>query len=388
MAKNLTTLYPGKTDVDGNNPNGTFKNRTSDALKDGTPYEKGWASDIWGFVSHILGLAGISPNGAEENETNSQYYDALESLVGRRDVNFETEDLIINVQSNTTVDADAKRISLLDSNYIPKYINNLDLTFTMPTDLEAGTSEKASHWYGMWVDSDLNQRLVPDLTGSTDSTVAGFLADSTATLLTDLVHVGDIVYNLTDLTKTTVSADAVVEGQVALTDDIFTSGEDYKIVKMSPEGLGANRERIGAAYNNSGSNFDNSTYTQIQEDKNYSEAAGDFTVTGTNWTTDDAVTIPYQVNDWTGKSTWHLRANISGTYSVPTAQSAIAISGVIYKTGAEQAGSLNQSDNTVAIHRCRFPGGSNTTFFTVSATTTGFDFSFDVELDSKPTFHN
>lgn len=387
MAKKLEVLYPGKTDVDANNQFGTFKNRTSDALKDGTPYEKGWASDVWGFLSHILKKAVVIPSGAEENETNSQYYDALEGLFGRRAVKFESEDLIINVQSNTTVDVDAKRLSLLDSNFIPKFLNDLDLTFTMPTDLEAGTSEKASHWYGIWIDSDLNQRLVPDLTGSADSTVGGFLADSTATLLTDLVHAGDIVYNLTDLTQTTVSADAVAEGQVALTDDIFTSGEDYKIVKMSPDGLGANRERIGAAYNNSGSNLDNSTYTQIQEKKFYSEAAGDFTVTGpTGWATAQALLTPYQTNDWTGEGLWWLNFDINGNFT-SGAVADINISGIIFspQRAAITFSNVTGSEDTIIANTVASSGDLVARFATA---TTGAAYSGNVALTSKPTFHN
>lgn len=388
MAKDLSTLYPGKIDIDANNPNGTFRNRTSDALKDGTPYEKGWASDVWGFLSHILKKAIVSPSGAEENETNSQYYDALEGLVGRRDVNFESEDLIINVQSNTTVDADAKRLSLLDSNYIPKHINNLDLTFTMPTDLEAGTSEKVSHWYGMWIDSDLNQRLVPDLTGSADSTVAGFLADSTATLLTDLVHAGDIVYNLTDLTQTTVSVDAAAEGQVALTDDIFISGEDYKIVKMSPDGLGANRERIGAAYNNSGSNLDDSTYTQIQEKKVYSEAAGDFTVTGpAGWATVNALVTPYQVNDWTGKGSWWTNFTVNGSFTSSTSID-ITFSGITFASN-QSAYNLSALSGAGAPVNLSITGASSGILTArLSVVTTSASYTGDVPLTSKPTFHN
>lgn len=382
MAIKLEVRYPGKTVVDANNQFGTFKNRTDDILKDGTPYERGWVSDVWGFLAHILKKAVVVPNDAEENETNSQYYDALEGLIGRKAVKFESEDLIINVQSNTTVDADAKRLSLLDSNNIPKYINDLDITFTMPTNLEAGTAEKASHWYQMWVDSDLNRRLVPDLTGSTDSTVAGFLADSTATLLTDLVHAGDIVYNLTDLTQTTVSVDAIVEGQVALTDDIFTSGEDYKIVKMSPEGLGANRARIGAAYNNSGSNFDNSIYTQVQEEKTYLGDGTNFTVTGsgTGWVTEKAVAVPYQTSD----GTWRLRFNIKGNRSSSASSLTLTLSGVTFAAN-DQVCTVKQA---TLILTSAFADALTANISITSSATGDATVSGDVELESKPTFHN
>ncbi len=78
MASKLSNIYPGKVTVDANNPDGTFKNRTSDILKDGTPFEKIWSSDVWGFLSMILFKASITPDGSEENINASQLYDALE----------------------------------------------------------------------------------------------------------------------------------------------------------------------------------------------------------------------------------------------------------------------------------------------------------------------
>ena len=256
MAKNLSTLYPGKIDIDGNNPNGTFKNRTSDVLKDGTPYEKGWASDIWGFVSHILKIASVTPDGSEENETNSQYYDALEGSVGRREVTSESKELVLDLIGVTTVDVDAVRLSLLDSAFIPKFLDDLDITFVIPTDLMAGTSEKASTWYQIWVDSELVKRLVPDLTGTADGTAAGFLVDTANTFATDLVTIGDVVRNRTDGTETTVAVTPTVDGNdLNVTDDIFVSGEDYQIKILSPEGLGDNKALIGQVFNDSSSDF-------------------------------------------------------------------------------------------------------------------------------------
>ena len=387
MAKNLSNLYPGKITVDGNNPNGTFKNRTSDALKDGTPYEFGWTSDVWGFLSHILGLASVSPSGAEENETNSQYYDALDGLLGRRKVEFETSrDLVLNFDNSTQATATFSRMSLLDSSFIPKFLTNKTLTWDITTDLEAGTSEKASHIYGAWVDSDEVLILAPDLTGTTDSTSAGNLADSAATFLTDLVHAGDIVYNLTDLTQTTVSVDAAAEGTFALTDDIFVSGDDYKIVKMSPLGLGENRERLGSVNNNSGSDLDNSFYTQIQEPKDYSEAAGDFTVTGSGWTTSSADVSIRQSNDWTGLGSWKLVANINGTKGGSN-DIVLTVSGVVFKNGPSQP-------VTVYFQTSVFGNGktvSNTATMSLesdNAATTNAGCSADVVLNLKPTFHN
>jgi hypothetical protein len=378
MAKILKTLYPGKTDVDVNNPNGTFKNRTSDILKDGTPFEKGWASDIWGFLSHILKKESVTPNGAEENETN-------------------TKDLIINVTSSTTVIAKAKRLSILDSNNIPVYDDDLDLTFSMPADLEVGTSEKNTAWYGAWYDSDGNKRLVPDLTGTTTGTTAGKLIDAGATFLTDLVHQGDIVYNLTTKAKTTASADATLNGEISVTDDIFTSGDNYKIEKISPEGLGNNRVRLGSFYNNGSGDFDDSYYTQIQDEKFYSEAAGDFAVTGSNWTTSIAEANIKQVNDWTGQGTWMIDAGIIGAISAGSANTfSTSISGLLFDAADRQ--SINLTDFAAQARLASEYGygwvsaGTNIIvagFATVVLLTSNdWGFRVIVKLDKKPTFHN
>ena len=64
--------------------------------------------------------------------------------------------------------------------------------------------------------------------GTTTSTTTSKLVDSSADFVTDGVAVGDRIFNLTDNTNTTVTA---VDNLTTLsvTDDIFASGEDYKI---------------------------------------------------------------------------------------------------------------------------------------------------------------
>jgi hypothetical protein len=362
MAINLKTSYPGKITEDANNPNGTFKNRTSDALKDGTPYEKKWASDLWGFVSHILKKAGISPNGAEENETNSQYYDALESLMGRRAVDFETKDLITNFISVTQGRAAFSRASFLNSSYIPKYLDNKVLTWdiTVPGVLEPGTSEKNSTYYGAWADSDENLVLAPDLEGTTTGTTAGKLIDAGATFLTDLVHADDILYNLTTKQQTTASTDATLNGEISCIDDIFTSGDQYKVVKMSPVGVGENRERLCTFYNNSSGDFDDSYYTQIPEERTYDGDGSDYDITGPNWTTGVSFASIRQANDWTGRGSWKGEHVTNGAVTGSPITVQLTMTGVSFLTltpftsytnNGSTVGTLSSSgSNTFDVH--------------------------------------
>ena len=66
------------------------------------------------------------------------------------------------------------------------------------------------------------------LTGTSDGAAANKLIDSGATFDTNAVQVGDTVQNTTDSTSTTVTA-VDSETQLALADDIFTSGEAYTV---------------------------------------------------------------------------------------------------------------------------------------------------------------
>lgn len=77
----------------------------------------------------------------------------------------------------------------------------------------------------------------PLASGTTDSTTASKLEDSTADFITDGIEAGMIVVNVTDTTYTFVSAVDDLN-TLSLADDIFVSGEDYKIYKWETSGAG------------------------------------------------------------------------------------------------------------------------------------------------------
>jgi len=72
------------------------------------------------------------------------------------------------------------------------------------------------------------------VTGTTDSTAAKYLKDSTATFVTKKVEIGDVVWNTTDDTYTT--AIEISEEIIQLEHDIFVSGEAYIIGPAFPYG--------------------------------------------------------------------------------------------------------------------------------------------------------
>ena len=82
MTRKLSTIYAGRVIVNAANPNGTFKNEVTPGVSgDGTPNDEKWAQDHRGFLDHTLKKAGLTHNGAQENEDDSQYYDALLSRI-------------------------------------------------------------------------------------------------------------------------------------------------------------------------------------------------------------------------------------------------------------------------------------------------------------------
>lgn len=181
---------------------------------------------------------------------------------------FRTENLKIDVATTSTISVSADSISFFNKSTIPTKIFNVAETFNMATDLMTGTTEKNDAVYWAWLDSYKNRRLVPDLEGTADGTTPGFLDDSTNTLFGDLATAGDIIYNTTTGQQTRITTTPTANGQdIAVDDDIFTSGDSYIVRILSPEGLGSVRARLGYGVNNPSGNLDDSYYTHAQKKK-------------------------------------------------------------------------------------------------------------------------
>lgn len=79
-------LYPGQidvtTDVSGF-PDGMAQNDSSPSDTDGTPFEKEWINDVWGFFQNLLVVTGITPNDAPERAVpgSSQLVEAIKTLI-------------------------------------------------------------------------------------------------------------------------------------------------------------------------------------------------------------------------------------------------------------------------------------------------------------------
>jgi hypothetical protein len=217
-------------------------------------------TDIGAAVTDNM-LIPIDKDGAGANVKCSASRILSYAKAQMKSADFEAKDLIISVASNTTVSCSLSVLSLLNSSYAKEWLYNKSYTFNIASNLEAGTTEKASTWYQLWIDSDETLKLVPDLTGTADANVANSLSCSTLTAVTDLVHAWDEIYQTTDNTKGYVKA-VSAEGLLTCQDidgadlDLFPDGnETFIIRKMSPVGLGAFKSNVGKAYNDVSSNF-------------------------------------------------------------------------------------------------------------------------------------
>jgi hypothetical protein len=107
------------------------------------------------------------------------------------------------------------------------------------------------------------------------------------------------------------------------------------------------------------------------------------TVTGTNWTTTRGAFIPYQMQD----GSWRMKFNLRGVFSAGVTAATVAINGITFGVGVDQAIAGWQRSST-SISTVMFYGesGSSNIVGYVTASATPFIFSGDVELTSKPTW--
>lgn len=85
MSLKLNERYPGRfSNPSSQYPQGAFKNRTAPGAQDGSYLEKDWANDLLGFLSRLLTVAAISPNGNVDTALSSQYFEALQKITLKR----------------------------------------------------------------------------------------------------------------------------------------------------------------------------------------------------------------------------------------------------------------------------------------------------------------
>lgn len=82
MAIIPSVLYPSQVDTDAAYPQGKARNASAYQDGTGTPLEKRWVNDLWGFFQALLAAAEITPSGNPDEVGASQYLDAVQAVAG------------------------------------------------------------------------------------------------------------------------------------------------------------------------------------------------------------------------------------------------------------------------------------------------------------------
>jgi hypothetical protein len=72
--------YPAQTDVAAAYPQGKARNATTFQDGSGTPLERDWVNDLWGFLQSLLASAAIIPSGSPDEVGASQYLAAVQAI--------------------------------------------------------------------------------------------------------------------------------------------------------------------------------------------------------------------------------------------------------------------------------------------------------------------
>jgi hypothetical protein len=94
MAIIPSSKYSGQIDTSDPTgyPQGEAKNVTVAGDGTGTPLEKAWVNDLWGFLQSLLDVASITPSGNPDKVGTSDYHDALDALfAGFNDTRIPTQ---------------------------------------------------------------------------------------------------------------------------------------------------------------------------------------------------------------------------------------------------------------------------------------------------------
>jgi hypothetical protein len=78
MAIRFNIIYPGQCDTgDAGYPYGKARNVTVAHDGTGTPFEKAWLNDVYGFLQSLLAIASITPSDTPDKVGASQYLNAV-----------------------------------------------------------------------------------------------------------------------------------------------------------------------------------------------------------------------------------------------------------------------------------------------------------------------
>lgn len=268
------------------------------------------------------------------------------------------------------------------------------------TDIIGGEAGTNSQWLQAWRNYIGVMKLTLCEEGTATGTSAGFLVAASNTLFTRGAVQGDYLFNTATFQKTKISTTPTADNDpVEVDDDIFVSGNGYKLIKnTAPSVLGEFVACLGFGKQDSGSDLVDCGYTrpELQEFPMY---AGDHTG-NKEFTIGEATTAVtstlianaklLQELDFLDTPQWLIEYEISYTiFSASRVNSQLTITGVQYKTGADQViTSYMQASYSQPPINAEAQSGSNIAIMRHnSATTAQYGFSSNGKyLDYKPSW--
>lgn len=130
MALIPSAQYPAQTDAASTAyPLGKARNAATFQDGSGTPLEKTWINDIWGFLQALLSIAGITASGSPDQVGASQYLDGIKYVADRQVERF----MLGNWQDVSDISGDVlEGLSWDPTNELFITVDGLSSLFTSP----------------------------------------------------------------------------------------------------------------------------------------------------------------------------------------------------------------------------------------------------------------
>lgn len=171
MALDPSSRYPVQTDSAAGYPLGKARNAGSFQDGSGTPLERDWVNDIWGFQQALLDAAGIEPSGDPDEVGASQYLEAIQSLIAGAPYEPDAPEHWPDPEPTTVSGALDRLAADLHSNR-PEIID--DFSGVLVND-EASTPHIISD-SGVWLLSSSNSPAIQGLSGDVNNGACGVLS--------------------------------------------------------------------------------------------------------------------------------------------------------------------------------------------------------------------
>lgn len=172
MSLVISTEYTHATAPNADYPQGSFKNVSTPAGIDGTPLEKAWPNDLYGFFQRLLLDSGITPSGVPDTVLASDYFNALQNLLLKKG----------SLERPKFIYKDADEVYLNAGSYHHDGTKEQCVSWNSQLTVQL-TGAAASTWYYLYID---DSAIVT--AGSNLLTASEFIFSSTAPTWSDAKH--------------------------------------------------------------------------------------------------------------------------------------------------------------------------------------------------------